>query len=94
MHETVRPSVTGPALLINCSQVLTDGNFPYYMWAASQAEVTERIRQGEVMPCPHDCPPGVYAELLTRCWALEPNDRPTCARVRERADRLIVDGGR
>jgi hypothetical protein len=64
------------------------------MWAASQVEVTERIRQGEVMPCPHDCPPGVYAELLTHCWALEPNDRPTCARVRERADRLIVDGGR
>jgi hypothetical protein len=47
----------------------------------SLAELAQRVGlQGERPPVPADMPPA-YAELMQRCWAQEPFNRPTCDEI-------------
>jgi hypothetical protein len=46
-----------------------------------------KIMMGECLPSPPSTPPDLH-DLLQRCWALQPNDRPACAEIVAALERL------
>ena len=59
-------------------EIFTSGTQPYC--ALSNEEVVERITNGHVLRCPSGCPDELY-QLMVRCWATEPKDRPTASEI-------------
>ena len=73
-------------------ELLNDGAFPYYMWAAQDSEVLRRVMCGETMPLDATVatafeehgPVGwgggaEVVRLLRACWGFEPAARPDFA---------------
>ena len=52
---------------------------PYYGW--QNAYVIERVQRGYVLPLPYDCPPMVYDKIILPCFAMDPADRPSFAKI-------------
>ncbi|KAM3187363.1 hypothetical protein ACTXT7_002472 [Hymenolepis weldensis] len=46
-------------------EIWTDGMRPYHLY--SDAEVIDLVQSRYLLPCPHNCPPQVYA-LMVDCW--------------------------
>ena len=44
-------------------------------------DVLQFVRRGQRLPCPAACSPALYSELLLRCWAASPSDRPSFATI-------------
>lgn len=54
-------------------EIYSYGLQPYYGY--SNQEVIDMIRSRQLLPCPEDCPSGLYS-LMTECWHEVPNRRP------------------
>ncbi|XP_077549499.1 tyrosine-protein kinase transmembrane receptor Ror-like [Haemaphysalis longicornis] len=54
-------------------EVFSYGLQPYYGYA--NQEVIDLVRARQLLPCPEDCPPHLYA-LMVECWHEVPNRRP------------------
>ena len=59
-------------------EIFSSGIQPYC--ALSNEEVVEHVTKGNILQCPNDCPKKLY-HLMVRCWANEPNKRPTASKV-------------
>ena len=59
-------------------EIFSSGIQPYC--ALSNEEVVEYVTKGNVLQCPDGCPKELY-NLMVRCWASEPNKRPTASKV-------------
>ena len=60
---------------IVCIEVYTDGATPY-LGITSNPHVMAFVNGGDIHPQPPSCTAHVYRELC-RCWAFEPDQRPT-----------------
>ncbi|XP_049335497.1 inactive tyrosine-protein kinase transmembrane receptor ROR1 [Astyanax mexicanus] len=54
-------------------EIFSFGLQPFYGF--SNQEVMEMVRKRQLLPCPEDCPPRMYA-LMTECWQEGPARRP------------------
>ncbi|XP_066997233.2 tyrosine-protein kinase transmembrane receptor Ror isoform X2 [Anabrus simplex] len=54
-------------------EIYSYGLQPYYGY--SNQEVIDMIRSRQLLPCPEDCPSGLYG-LMIECWHEIPNRRP------------------
>ena len=59
-------------------EIFSSGIQPYC--ALSNEEVVEHVSKGNLLQCPSGCPRELY-HLMIRCWASEPNERPTASEV-------------
>ncbi|XP_064477295.1 LOW QUALITY PROTEIN: tyrosine-protein kinase transmembrane receptor ROR2-like [Ornithodoros turicata] len=55
-------------------EVFSYGLQPYYGYA--NQEVIDLVRARQLLPCPEDCPPHLYA-MMVECWHEVPQRRPT-----------------
>lgn len=55
-------------------EIATRGQTPYP--GVENSEIYDYLRQGHRLKQPLDCLDGLY-ELMSRCWALQPQERPT-----------------
>lgn len=55
-------------------EVFSYGLQPYYGYA--NQEVIDLVRARQLLPCPEDCPPHLYA-MMVECWHEVPTRRPT-----------------
>lgn len=61
-------------------EIATRGQTPYP--GVENSEIYDYLRQGHRLKQPVDCLDGLYA-LMSRCWELNPRDRPSFAELRE-----------
>ncbi|XP_008581517.1 PREDICTED: tyrosine-protein kinase receptor UFO isoform X2 [Galeopterus variegatus] len=61
-------------------EIATRGQTPYP--GVENSEIYDYLRQGNRLKQPADCLDGLYA-LMSRCWELNPRDRPSFAELRE-----------
>ncbi|XP_029412992.1 tyrosine-protein kinase receptor UFO isoform X4 [Nannospalax galili] len=61
-------------------EIATRGQTPYP--GVENSEIYDYLRQGNRLKQPVDCLDGLYA-LMSRCWELNPRDRPNFAELRE-----------
>ncbi|XP_059986438.1 tyrosine-protein kinase receptor UFO isoform X2 [Lagenorhynchus albirostris] len=61
-------------------EIATRGQTPYP--GVENSEIYDYLRQGNRLKQPVDCLDGLYA-LMSRCWELNPRDRPSFAELRE-----------
>ncbi|XP_038967418.1 tyrosine-protein kinase receptor UFO isoform X1 [Rattus norvegicus] len=61
-------------------EIATRGQTPYP--GVENSEIYDYLRQGNRLKQPLDCLDGLYA-LMSRCWELNPRDRPSFAELRE-----------
>ncbi|XP_040832213.1 tyrosine-protein kinase receptor UFO isoform X3 [Ochotona curzoniae] len=61
-------------------EIATRGQTPYP--GVENSEIYDYLRQGHRLKQPADCLDGLYA-LMSRCWELNPRDRPSFAELRE-----------
>lgn len=62
-------------------EVYSYGLQPYYGY--SNQEVIDMIRNRQLLPCPEECPPHLYA-LMVECWHEVPARRPTFKEIHSR----------
>ena len=65
---------------ITLIEVFSLGATPFEVM--SNAEVIERVKDGLIHPQPPRCPDEIYTNVVGRCLAHDPTDRPTFAEVR------------
>ncbi|KAG9268294.1 tyrosine-protein kinase Lck [Astyanax mexicanus] len=56
------------------TEIVTYGRIPYP--GMSNPEVIQNLENGYRMPCPDNCPDGLY-NVMTACWTENPENRPT-----------------
>lgn len=61
-------------------EIATRGQTPYP--GVENSEIYDYLRQGNRLKQPVDCLDGLYA-LMSRCWELNPRDRPSFSELRE-----------
>ncbi|XP_020018138.1 tyrosine-protein kinase receptor UFO isoform X3 [Castor canadensis] len=61
-------------------EIATRGQTPYP--GVENSEIYDYLRQGNRLKQPVDCLDGLYA-LMSRCWELNPRDRPSFTELRE-----------
>ncbi|XP_006900974.1 PREDICTED: tyrosine-protein kinase receptor UFO isoform X1 [Elephantulus edwardii] len=61
-------------------EIATRGQTPYP--GVENSEIYDYLRQGNRLKQPVDCLDGLYV-LMSRCWELNPRDRPSFAELRE-----------
>ncbi|XP_051692320.2 tyrosine-protein kinase receptor UFO isoform X2 [Oryctolagus cuniculus] len=61
-------------------EIATRGQTPYP--GVENSEIYDYLRQGNRLKQPADCLDGLYA-LMSRCWELNPRDRPSFSELRE-----------
>lgn len=54
-------------------------------------EICNMVKAGQHNPIPEDCPPRV-AELMKRCWSLNPNNRPSAQEVADELEDILNSG--
>ncbi|XP_070557162.1 tyrosine-protein kinase yes-like [Ptychodera flava] len=69
---TIKSDVWSYGILL--TEIVTKGRMPYA--GMNGREVLEQIERGYRMPKPMHCPDSLY-EMMEKCWAKEPFDRPT-----------------
>lgn len=52
----------------------------FFLFALLILLVPTQVCSGEKLPCPPNCPSGVY-QVMLRCWQQQPQDRPTFKEV-------------
>ncbi|GLH15030.1 Tyrosine-protein kinase transmembrane receptor Ror [Gryllus bimaculatus] len=62
-------------------EIYSYGLQPYYGY--SNQEVIDMIRSRQLLPCPEDCPSGLYS-LMIECWHEIPNRRPQFPEINSR----------
>ncbi|XP_059939012.1 tyrosine-protein kinase receptor UFO isoform X2 [Mesoplodon densirostris] len=67
-------------------EIATRGQTPYP--GVENSEIYDYLRQGNRLKQPVDCLDGLYA-LMSRCWELNPRDRPSFAELREDLDNTL-----
>ncbi|XP_015772585.1 PREDICTED: muscle, skeletal receptor tyrosine protein kinase-like isoform X2 [Acropora digitifera] len=67
-------------------EVYSSGLTPYY--GMSDEEVISLVLDGEILPCPKECPKEIY-EIMQGCWNPEASDRPRFTDVHERISLLL-----
>jgi ubiquitin len=76
-------------------EVFTLGMVPYFRHAADGA-VVDAVVAGELLPCPADCPRGVYERVMMPCWLKATASRPTFTAlertVRETQEAVLLAG--
>ncbi|XP_067271436.1 megakaryocyte-associated tyrosine-protein kinase isoform X2 [Pseudorasbora parva] len=74
-------------------EIFSFGRQPYPKMSVS--DVRERVDQGYRMEPPDECPPEVYAIMMS-CWETEPKKRPSFHKLRDRLERerskLVPEG--
>lgn len=58
---------------------------PYY--GMGNDEVISIVREGDVLPCPKECPKEVY-EIMSECWHMAPSERPRFDAIHQRISTL------
>lgn len=66
-------------------EIFSHGMQPYYGMA--HEEVIYYVRDGHVLPQPHDCPPELYG-LMRLCWSPQPPERPSFASIHRILERM------
>lgn len=66
-------------------EIFSHGMQPYYGMA--HEEVIYYVRDGHVLPRPHDCPPDLYS-LMRLCWSPQPSERPSFASIHRILERM------
>ena len=61
-------------------EILTRGDKPFQN--VRNAEVLNRLENGERLPLPSGCPPQLYS-IMCRCWAAQPDSRPSFTVLKE-----------
>ncbi|XP_007941157.1 tyrosine-protein kinase receptor UFO [Orycteropus afer afer] len=67
-------------------EIATRGQTPYP--GVENSEIYDYLRQGNRLKQPVDCLDGLYA-LMSRCWELNPQDRPSFAELRENLENTL-----
>lgn len=67
-------------------EVYSSGLTPYY--GMSDEEVISLVLDGEILPCPKECPKEIY-DIMQGCWNPEASDRPRFTDVHERISLLL-----
>lgn len=62
-------------------EIFSYGLKPYYGF--TNEEVINMIRARQILPCPEDCPPLIYA-MMIECWHEKPIRRPTFNEIHKR----------
>lgn len=69
------------------------GEEPRLASCTNDQDHTELLRvldQGERLPCPPQCPQGVYVELMTPCWRSESKDRPSFTEICDIIKKMVT----
>ncbi|XP_004620830.2 tyrosine-protein kinase receptor UFO isoform X2 [Sorex araneus] len=67
-------------------EIATRGQTPYP--GVENSEIYDYLRQGNRLKQPLDCLDGLYA-LMSRCWELNPRDRPSFMELREELENTL-----
>ncbi|XP_058385364.1 tyrosine-protein kinase receptor UFO isoform X1 [Diceros bicornis minor] len=67
-------------------EIATRGQTPYP--GVENSEIYDYLRQGNRLKQPVDCLDGLYV-LMSRCWELNPRDRPSFAELREELENTL-----
>ncbi|KAM5236975.1 tyrosine-protein kinase receptor UFO isoform 2-T2 [Ctenodactylus gundi] len=67
-------------------EIATRGQTPYP--GVENSEIYDYLRQGNRLKQPADCLDGLYA-LMSRCWELNPRNRPSFAELREDLENIL-----
>lgn len=71
-------------------EIFSHGMQPYYGMA--HEEVIYYVRDGHVLPRPHDCSPELYG-LMRLCWSPQPSERPSFASIHRILERMHLSSG-
>ena len=55
----------------------------------AEVEVMQRQQRREKLPCPEDCPPGIY-DIMYDCWRLDVNTRSNGSKILEALESFIA----
>ncbi|GMR49530.1 hypothetical protein PMAYCL1PPCAC_19725, partial [Pristionchus mayeri] len=69
-------------------EIMTLGGTPYAGWL--MAELFNRLKRGERMEKPDNCTDKLY-EIMCKCWADLPSNRPTFTVLRKQLAELLED---
>ena len=69
-------------------ELITYGETPYP--DMNNAQVVEALQTGYRMPCPPDCPDGLF-EIMTECWGSDPDSRPTFESILYQLENFFTD---
>ncbi|XP_002730654.1 tyrosine-protein kinase fyna-like [Saccoglossus kowalevskii] len=70
---TIKSDVWSFGILL--TEIVTKGRMPYA--GMNGREVLEQVERGYRMPKPRHCQDSLYDDVMLKCWAHEPQDRPT-----------------
>jgi len=70
---TIKSDVWSFAILL--VEIFTHGQIPYP--GMTNQEVLIQVERGYRIPRPRDCPEVIFEELMTKCWDVSPDNRPT-----------------
>ncbi|WPT11646.1 Serine/threonine/tyrosine-protein kinase HT1 [Picochlorum sp. SENEW3] len=92
------PEIMSDGYTSKASDIFSLGVLIWEVWAgelawgdARPAQILYAICEGERLPIPEDMP-AALAELLHRCWLLDPDERPTVDNIIEVLEGLICGG--
>lgn len=69
-------------------EILTRGDKPFQN--VRNAEVLNRLENGERLPLPSSCPPQLYS-IMCRCWAAQPDSRPSFTVLKEALREILSE---
>nr|XP_024216561.1 focal adhesion kinase 1 isoform X3 [Halyomorpha halys] len=69
-------------------EILTRGDKPFQN--VRNAEVLNRLENGERLPLPSGCPPQLYS-IMCRCWAAQPDSRPSFTVLKEALREILSE---
>ena len=88
MHAsfTIKSDVWSFGILLY--ELVTYGETPYP--DMNNAQVVEALQTGYRMPCPLDCPDGMF-EIITECWRSDPASRPSFVSILYQLENFFTD---
>ena len=66
-------------------EIYSSGLKPYY--GMGNEEVIKIVRDGDLLPCPKECPKEVY-RVMCECWQLDSFDRPSFSTIHQQISTL------
>ncbi|KAI9004337.1 hypothetical protein DFJ74DRAFT_713080 [Hyaloraphidium curvatum] len=86
--EQLQPADDVYAFAMVCYEVVSRGRYPFDE-VANAAAIIYRVAIERKRPSRPDKVPDAVWDLITRCWAHEPEDRPSFAAVRDELEKLV-----